>query len=294
MAPRIDKLLAEFVNRESEMIQFIEMLDDPKQCAFAIWGDGGVGKTYFQRKLLHEVSSQKLSRSEVLVTNTRNTDYLAIMRKIRDDLGCEYFLPFTDLVNFFTVPQYELTVNIKGGDNIEILRGAEISGNAEVGNVTGVVVRDVMISDPRPDHAVPEEERLTRLTDEFVACLKPLNRQMKSVIFIDAAEKLSDRSERWLWDELIQQVMAEDLSNFKFVVCSRREPSLHRDWQDCASIHQLKALTLEHIKQYLEKRGIVKAVEDVAMALLVSSGGNMLDLASAVDGFLKMKDSSGE
>ena len=44
---------------------------------------------------------------------------MAVMRKIRDDLGTDLFKPFTDLINYFTVPQYNLKIDVQGTVRVE-------------------------------------------------------------------------------------------------------------------------------------------------------------------------------
>jgi hypothetical protein len=48
---------------------------------------GGVGKSSLQAKMIHEVANRGLLKSEVIWSETRNHDLMAITRKIRDDLG---------------------------------------------------------------------------------------------------------------------------------------------------------------------------------------------------------------
>ena len=97
-------------------------------------------------------------------SETRNHDYLGVMRKIRDGLEAEQFRGFTDLVNFFTVPQYRLTVNVEG-DAI-VAEGAVIEGS-RVGDIAAVVIKDSMISIPRSDLPIPESQRREQITEKF-------------------------------------------------------------------------------------------------------------------------------
>ena len=40
MRIHVERLLAEFVDRETEMARYREMLDDRGVCVFAVWGGG--------------------------------------------------------------------------------------------------------------------------------------------------------------------------------------------------------------------------------------------------------------
>ncbi|HEY1384097.1 MAG TPA: hypothetical protein VGF43_10800, partial [Dongiaceae bacterium] len=139
-ATYVEQLLAEFVDREDEMARFGTMLDDATRGLMVVWGEGGVGKSSLQAKMKHELARRQVRKAEIVWTDTYAHDYLAIMRKLRDDLGVEHFKAFTDLVNYFTVPQYNLTINLEGAAKVSVLEGAKIEGST-VGDIAGVVIK---------------------------------------------------------------------------------------------------------------------------------------------------------
>jgi GTPase SAR1 family protein len=290
VATHIERLLAEFVNREKEMSQFCDMLDDTGTCVFAVWGGGGVGKSSLLAKMIHEVASRKIQKSEITWTETRNHDYLAIMRKMRDDLGPEHFVRFTDLVNFFTVPQYQLRVKIEGGQ-ISVAEGARIEAGAQVGDIAGIIIKDATLTEPRADMQVSPSERRARLTDAFVEGVAAALQHKSAVVFFDAAEKMTEETEDWVWKELLPAACDFRLGRVKLVLCGRRKPTVDRLWQNVIDVAELQPLTAEHILAYLERRG-VDAAERKALAdmLLVVTGGNMLELATHVDGYLRLQN----
>ncbi|MGH6892581.1 MAG: AAA family ATPase [Dongiaceae bacterium] len=285
-----EQLLAEFVDREDEMARFVRMLEDKTRGLLVIWGDGGVGKSSLQAKMKHELARRTLRKAEIVWTDTYGHDYLAIMRKLRDDLGVGHFKPFTDLVNFFTVPEYRLTVNLEGAGKVSVLEGARIEGST-VGDVAGIVIKDLMLVAPRADKEIPEAERLTRLTATFVPCLAAATATQPCVVFFDAVEKMTADTERWIWGELLGRCRDGQLPNVKFVLCGRKEPQLDRTWSRACEVKQLRPLEREHIVAYLEKRGIVEGREALADLLVVVSHGNLLNLATYVDGYLNLQQS---
>lgn len=289
MRHRFAQLLNEFVDRESEFANFVKVLESADLALYAAWGEGGVGKSLFQAKMVHEVAQRSLRKAEVVWTDTGNHDYLAVMRKLRDDLGVEPFKPFTDLVNFFTVPQYELKITVTSDAPIEVARGARIEGS-QVGDIAGVIVKDVMLTDPRADLQVPKAERMARLTDTFAACLREVASDEPVVVFFDAMEKMSEETEGWIRDGLLEAACGGGLGKTKFVLCGRKEPSFDRSWNYAASVDRLCPLAREHIVAYLDKRGVAPAGRDqLADMLLVVTGGNMLQLATHVDSYLKIQ-----
>ncbi len=287
-ATYIEQLLAEFVDREDEMARFVRMLEDATRGLLVIWGDGGVGKSSLQAKMKHEVARRALRKAEIVWTDTYSHDYLAIMRKLRDDLDVEHFKPFTDLVNYFTVPEYKLTVNLEGAGKISVLEGARIEGS-NVGDVAGIVIKDLMLVAPRADKEIPEAERLTRLTAAFVPCLAAATATRPCVVFFDAVEKMTADTERWVWGELLGRCRDGQLPNVKFVLCGRKDPQLDRTWSRACEVKQLRPLEREHIVIYLEKRGVAESREALADILLLTSKGNLLNLATLVDSYLNLQ-----
>jgi hypothetical protein len=282
-------MLNEFVDRESELGNFKRVLDSPDLAIYAVWGDGGVGKSLFQAKMAHEVATRDLLKAEIVWSETANHDFLAVMRKLRDDLGVEPFKPFTDLVNFFTVPQYELKITVAGNVSIDVARGAKFEG-AQVGDIAGILIKDVMLTDPRPDMQVPRAELMTRLTDSFVTCMGAALAGRPAVIFLDAIEKMSDETDAWLRNQLLEAACGGRLGQAKFVLCGRREPHFDRSWNYAAEVNHLCPLTQEHVAAYLEKRGVgPEGREQLAQMLLAVTGGNMLQLATHVDSYLKIQ-----
>jgi hypothetical protein len=283
-APYIEMMLAEFVDREDEMARFGRMLDDKTRGLLVFWGEGGVGKSSLQAKMKHELANRQIRKAEIDWGDSRAHDYLAIMRKLRDDLGVAHFRPFTDLVNYFTVPEYKLTVNVEGG-NVSVLEGAKVEGST-IGDVAGIVIKDLMLIAPRADKEIPEAERLAQLTEAFMRCLAAATKDQPCVVFFDAVEKMTADTERWVWSELLRCSRDGQLPNIKFVLCGRKEPELDRSWRPTCEVKQLRPLEKEHIALYLEKRGVTEGREQLAVAFLVTTKGNLLNHANLVDAYL--------
>ncbi len=287
MPANIKSLLAEFVNRDAEMDKFRMLLDEDSMSILVVWGGGGVGKTSLMAKMVHETALRKLRKSEIIWTDNRSHDYLAIMRKIRDDTGIDNFKPFTDLINYFTVPKYELNIKLEGVGQISVGEGSHIEGS-QVRDIAGIIVKDLMLSEPRDDMRIPEAERMTRLTDIFIQCLEVEVTKEPLIVFMDSVEKMGEETERWVWGELLGAVKEGILHNTKFVLCGRKEPELDRSWNYLTEVRQLKPLEREHVIAYLNKRGVQDGVEQIADMLIITAKGNMLDLATYVDAYLKM------
>ena len=282
----LEHLLKEFVDRESEMDRFEQLLDDATRRVMVVWGDGGIGKSSLLAKMIHEVAQRRITKAELVWTDARNHDYLAVMRKIRDDLGLAAFGSFTDLANYFTVPEYKLTVQVTGGGAISVGEGLVVDRNSHTGDIAGVMIKDLMLTDPRRDKETPELERKTRLTDAFLPCLFASAHARPCVIFLDAVEKMSQDTEVWLWQDFLTTVRDSDSTGVKIVICGRKEPQIDRNWRHVAEIRQLKPLGEEHVIEYLAKRGVEAARDELAKMLLIATGGNMFSLATLVDAYV--------
>jgi hypothetical protein len=293
MTSFLERQLSEFVDREKEMKTFGKILASGDPPIMVIWGDGGVGKSSLLAKIIHECALKNTNKCEITWTDTRNHDYLGIMRKIRDDIGPIYFNDFTDLINYYTVPQYELKIKIDG--SISVAHNASIT-NSNVGNIAGIIIQDLMIPEPRKDLDIPEEDKRSRLTDCFIKnfskLLKDIPVDKPIVILLDAVEKMTEQSKQWVWGELLGSVCDGRLNNIRFVLCGRQEPPnyLDRSIRIIIEEAQLQPLGHSHIVEYLAKRGIEENYQDVlATMLMANTKGNPLQIANSVDAFLKLE-----
>lgn len=293
MNPLQQRRLAEFVDREDEMRRFVLMLEEGDKRIMIVCGGSGLGKSSLLAKMIHECGLRGLRMAEVVWTDTRPLDYLDLMQKVCDGLDPGAFSGFGDLVNSFTSKNYELVVKVEGAGGVRVAEGARIQ-DAVVGDVAGIVVKDFTINAPRLDMAVPEPQRMVQLTDRFVGDLKACLGRGRIVLFLDAVEKMSADTRKWLWGELLTLVRDSALDNLTVVLCGQGRPELDRDWELCVEVAEVQPLKLHDIVEYLAKRGVTETHRDALGAmLLVSTGGRVAEIAKNVDAFLKLQARSG-
>jgi hypothetical protein len=284
-----ERRLAEFVDRDAEMGTFTQLLERDDKSIMVVWGDSGLGKSSLLAKMIHESAQRGIRRCELTWTDTRPHDYMAVMRKIRDDLGPSRFSAFTDLVNFYTNDHYELTINVGTAPVVNVATGASFK-ESTVGDIAGVIVKDLMVTLPRSDLAVPEAERMVRLTDRFIEDCRSVTAAEPAIIFLDAVEKMSTDTEKWIWGEFLAVVRDGRLAKVKCVLCGQRKPVLEREWDFCCELAELKPLSRAHIVSYLEKRGVEEQNRQaLATLLFVQTDGRISDVAKQVDAFLKFR-----
>ena len=289
----VARRLAEFVDRAAEMNLYCEVLDRGEPPIMVVFADTGMGKTSLLLRMVHECAQRKLRKAEVMWTDTLVFDYVAVLRKLRDDFGVDHFSAFTDLINYYTDTNYQprLDININLQGSVQVASGAQISGSS-VGDVAGVVLRDNMIVVQRPDIAVPMEVRREQLTRRFLDGLRELSRRECLVLFFDAVEKMSDVTHRWLWEQLLQPVRDGELPNVRVVLCGQRRPPEERDWTDFLVLAELKPLGVADIDAYIAKRTAGRAVisdekrEGIAQFLAATTNGRPVDVAVKVDQYL--------
>src|SRR5262249_51779596 len=151
------------------------------------------------------------------------------------------------------------------------------------GDMAGTIVKDFMINVPRSDMAVPDAERMARLTDRFVSEFRGFLIREPVVLFLDAIEKMSPDTEKWLWSELLTAVRETALPNLTVVLCGQRSPELNRDWDFCVEVAEIQPLGHIHIIEYLGKRGVPAEYRSVlATMLLAQTRGKVAEIAKAV------------
>jgi hypothetical protein len=293
----IARRLAEFVDRAAEMSLYSEVLDYDKYQIMMVNGGSGMGKTSLLLRMMHESAQRKLRKAEVTWTDTLVYDYMAVLRKLRDDLGLEYFGAFTDLINYYTDEKYQPCIDVRfkvdlgQQSRLNVAQGVQIT-ESTVGDIAGVVIRDSMILVQRPDLLVPLESRREQLTHRFLAGLQTLSKNERTVIFFDSFEKASEATERWVWEQLLPPLRDGQLPNVRCIICGQRPPPPDRDWVDFLALAELEPLRQSDIETYIRNR-LPAQVEmtdqvcrELARMLRAFTKGRPTDVAGGVDTYL--------
>jgi hypothetical protein len=259
-----------------------------------------MGKTSLMMRMTHECALRGLLKAELEWSSLDVLDYMSVMRKFRDSLGVECFGGFTDLINYYTDPNYtpqlDINVNVKGGV-IQVAGGAQISGST-VGDVAGVVLRDNMIVVHRPDITVPLEVRREQLTQRFVQGLSQLSAERKVVLFFSVTEKMSELTYQWVWEQLLKPVLDGTLPNVRAILLGQRPPPVDRDLAEFIACAQLRPLAVDDIEAYIAKRAEGAAAiseetrRELASMVHAMTRGRPADVSTAVDLYLASKASA--
>jgi hypothetical protein len=281
----LERKLAEFVDRTPQMERFCEILKSRSKPIIFVSGDSGSGKSSLLARMIHECSAQNIARARIEWNETRNPDYLAIMRGLRDDLGVEHFSSFTALVNAYYDERVKLDLTVNSTGNITVGAGA-VFKDATVGQMSGVVVRDCMIVVPRRDLGVSENERMVRLTEQFLTDLAILTAATPVVTFFDSVEKMTDEARKWMWGEFMAAVRDERVRNIICVHCGCTKPDLDRDTRLVMEETVLGPLGLSDIEEYLLKRKVIcSAPREIATLILTVTNGHPIGVANVVDSY---------
>jgi hypothetical protein len=247
--------------------------------------------------MTHECSVRKFTKAEVFWTDIYNHDYLAIMRKIRDDLGAEKFSDFTTLVNHFFADQ-SIKVDLTLPSPIKIGEGMTMGQGSKVGVMAGVVIepgaiviKDQMDTIPRRDLAISDSDRMARVTGEFLLNLNAAAANGRVIVFFDAVEKATELTQKWLWGGLFDALLQGRLDNVQFVICGRNQPTIDDRWRLLVEEGRLAPLKPQDIAEFLDRIRLNldpisrKAVVDT---IWVASQGNPLKIANVAGELARM------
>jgi hypothetical protein len=286
-----EQRLSQLVDREGEIKNFCAMLDSPDwpRPISLFWGEGGIGKSSLLFRMIHECSARHLLKAEVFWTDIYNHDYLAVMRKIRDDLGADKFSEFTKLVNYFFTNQsikLELTgspSSITVGQGMTMAQGATVQQIAGIVIEPTIVIKDRMETTPRRDLAINDSDRMARITSQFLEDLNAVAQAGRVIVFLDAIEKATEMTQKWLWYGLLDALQQGRLNNVQFVICGRNQPIIDERWRLLVEEERLAPLKPEHIADFLDRLEIhldAAARKPVVDAIWVASKGNPLKIAN--------------
>jgi AAA+ ATPase superfamily predicted ATPase len=288
----------EFVDRKPELKRFCSIIEEDQFVVMLIRGEKGFGKTSLQKRLIYECREvRKMRWAYTYWVDTRSYNYMTIMRMIRDALGQEFFQAFTDQLNYFTKADYTLRINVETtGTGVNILNSADLD-NVKVNEIVGqkiekIEIHDLNIDKPREDKTIDEQERMFKLTQQFLSDLTTALGTDRIVILIDDVEEMPTETAKWLWSELVRAVLDRNLTNIKFVFCADcvdAEPQLDDFVLRKVQGGRLSVLKEEHIREYLVKRKVGTDAQCEAMATMMASNGadQPLKMANMVTAFLE-------
>lgn len=281
-----------FVNRHNELKDFCSILEKNDFSVMVIYGEEGIGKTALKKRLIYECREvRKMHWAETFrVDKTRIYNYLTIMRMIRNKIGEEFFQPFTDLLNYYTKTDYNLQLNVEPAGQIKMLENADLK-DVTVNQIVGqkIEIHDLYINTPREDKMIREEERMHRLTQQFLKDLTGALGNQQIVILIDDVELMLPETQSWLWSELVRGVLDQGLANIRFVFCVDKEPELDDFLKEKVHRGKLKVLSEKYVIEYLNKRQVGTEIErqTIASMIMAEVQGNPRGMADMVDRFIE-------
>lgn len=293
-----ERLIGRFVDRSAEMAVFQQVLDGDDWPVMVVTAGTGMGKSALLMRMVHECALRHLPKAELEWTSVDVLDYVATLRRLRDTLGVDTFLAFTDLVNYYYSdtdyqPKLEININLQGG-SIQVAAGAQITGST-VGDIAGIVLRDNNFTIPRSDLTVPDEVRRERLTGRFLEGLATLSRDNKVVLFFNATEKMSEITYQWLWGQLLRPVIDGAMPNVRGVLLGQRPAPGRGELGDRAELvacAELKPLSIDDIDAFIAKRAAgtagpgAETRRELAKMLALMTKGRPSDVVVLVDQYL--------
>lgn len=289
MTTRSDYLLRSFVDRSREVRHFEGMLGGGPVRILAIQGPGGVGKSLLVDRMLDVCARRGIRPIRIEWDDSQRYNYLDIMRQVRDQTEISLFDLFTDRVNYYTKSEYELKINLTGGniEHVKILEGGEIREagvTIHVGH--NIEITDSAISALRPDRDLQQDEVVIELTRTFMPCLRAVASQGPVCLFLDALEKADHLTLNWIVRHVLGAIRDQTILNLTAVISGRESVDLETSFFDCSEVCALKPFQLDDVLDYLEARAQVR---DVKLATFVFSvaNGDPRETATHVDNWIR-------
>ena len=291
---RADYLLKSFVDRMREVSFFEKVLAGDGRPIIAVQGPGGVGKSLLIHRLIQECSGRGAGVVEVEWDDSQRYNYLDVMRQIRDQTNVELFDLFTDRVNYYTKPAYELKIQVEGSgiENVKVLENGEIRDSdvtIHVGH--NIEISDSAISALRPDRDIEENEAVIELTSAFLPCLRAATATTAVCIFLDALEKSDHLTLNWITRHLLSAIRDGSVPNLVAVISGRENVDLDPSFFDCSEVFNLRPFEVPDILDYLEARTQTRD-EDVATLIFSIAEGDPRKTAATVDNWIRSRRQS--
>lgn len=277
-----EQLVEQFVNREQQLGTFEKLLGPGSKIAMSLAGKSGMGKSWLIARMIHECSLKNITAVRISWVGDGIHDYIGVMRQCRDALDAKHFGRFTDRLNYYTVPEYKLTID---ANNIEVARDAQIEGST-IGvmaavNIGEIYIRDRYESEVRRDLSIPEAERREALSARFLEGLKQVKNRV--VFFFDGIELMSPQTQEWLWSRFVAGVVNQRLLNFRFVISGQIEATPDISRKPLVVFSAIEPLKYEHVVVYLKRRGIrEEEIQSTAKTMMRIFKGRPYDIAAAV------------
>jgi hypothetical protein len=283
-------LLGEFVDRSSELEAFRKLLDGQGPPILRISGSGGMGKSSLLSRFMSECDQRKMRWIHLEWRDSRRYNYLDIMRRVRQESDPALFDFFNDRVNFYTVAQYKLQIDLQGGNiqDVKVQVGGLLSGSTgpiHIGH--NIQIPDSMINVLRPDQALNESTVIIEITSSFMPCLRAALEATPLVLILDATEKADALTRSWIHDELFTRVRDRELSRLFLVEAGRDLEPLDTSFDGLGEDRVLSKLQEPHVEEYIARKGLPDHDHMLARFVYTAYDGHPQQIAIAINKFLK-------
>jgi len=250
-----------FVNRAKQYLGFQKMLarETPK-AIMLIEAPAEMGKTWLIQKMRHHCDQNRIPAMHVDFRDRRAYDYLALVRRGRDQLGAQFFNPLTEVINQFTATEINITIESHRPATPTTVSVGDIS-NVSGGEVI-IAGGDVNIIKDNQFHIQADSEMARRaaeirINDAFFSCLTSLLAQSPVAFLFDSYEDITLEAEHWLRDHLLFRLGEGQLTHAIVVLAGRQILEPEAALKPLVAKTGLDLFDAEHVREYIvERRGI--------------------------------------
>ncbi len=289
-----------FVDRDVEIGHFLAMLDSGGPCILLLTGNSGMGKSWLMDVLYHECSLREIPQSEIRFGG-KPYDFMAVCRKIRDDLGAMKFGPFTDLLNWCTTPDYKLVLKWRAAEFLKQDWNQWFEALTVEQDDTRHSVRDNLKVFLHPQLA--RYRVSNKLTAQLIRDASSLiaSEQHSLVCFFDHVDMdetgagTDPETQQWLWMDFIPSLARQAISGtgkrLIAVVAARKAQTLESTCENVTRRVEIKNLQREHVTEYATYHGISNPWSSNALWVLSQEGcphllGQALDYVNTIEGLV--------
>jgi hypothetical protein len=283
-------LLADFVDRESEMRLFESFLGERSRFILFCTGQGGMGKTRLTLKMQLEARRRRIltvsldcdeSSSYPVLLDQAARGVSELLRRNPN----EAFPRLQSARRSWLEQKRRLSIDMQGSIHGEAGTGAglrETSVQEMVG--TKIVIGDIIMNGGGA--AGLENDVLYAMSDAFFDDLKEIEFG-SLLLFFDHVEKLTSEDRRWLDREFFKRCCENHHGSVQIVLSSRPEFMPSEIWKGLMVQLELRPVNADVVRDYLTRhRYALPFAEPAAKVLHSQTGGMMRCVAEAVERLL--------
>lgn len=265
----MSELVERFVNREKQYAGFQKMVArQTAKSVMLIRADHDMGKTWLLQRIRNHCRQHGIVNVHVDFSDRYPYDYLALVRRARDQIGGLAFNLLTATINNLT--GVNITLNSGSGG-----AGFNLDVDGGTANLAGEFAGRDIIKDNTfhidTNNEIARRAIEIKINDAFFTCMTAIQTDKPIVLLFDTYEAMTEEARLWLNNHLLQRMSSGSLPNVIVIIAGREIPEVSQSLKPLVARTGLDLFDEKYVREYLvERRNIV--VDDVALIARASAG----------------------